>query len=92
MDFAVPADHGVKLEENEKRDKYQDLARKLKEKTTMEHESDDDTNYNWSTRYGHQRFGIRSGGLGNKRTSGDHPNYSIVAINQNTEKSPGDLR
>ena len=24
--------------------------------------------------------------------SGDHPNYSIVEIGQNTEKSPGDLR
>ena len=26
------------------------------------------------------------------RTSGDHPNYSIVENGQNTEKSPGDLR
>ena len=26
------------------------------------------------------------------RTSGDHPNYSIVEISQNTEKSAGDLR
>ena len=24
--------------------------------------------------------------------SGDHPNYSIVEIGQNTRKSPGDLR
>ena len=23
---------------------------------------------------------------------GDYPNYSIIKINQNTEKSPGDLR
>ena len=30
-------------------------------------------------------------GLGNKRASGDHPNYSIADINQNTEKCPGDL-
>ena len=30
MDFAVPADHTVKLKENEKRDKYIDLARELK--------------------------------------------------------------
>ena len=30
--------------------------------------------------------------LGNKRTSGDHPDYSIIKISQNTEKSPGDLR
>ncbi len=31
-------------------------------------------------------------GLENKRTSGDHPNYGIIDIGQNTEKSPGDLR
>ena len=37
-------------------------------------------------------IGTRTGGLENKRTSGDHPNYNIVAIGQNTEKSPGDLR
>ena len=34
----------------------------------------------------------RTGGLGGQRTSRDHPNYSIVEIGQNTEKSPGDLR
>ena len=31
-------------------------------------------------------------GLGDKRMSGVHPNYSIIKVNQNTEKSPGDLR
>ena len=31
-------------------------------------------------------------GTGNKWTSGDHPNYSIVEISQNTKKSPGDMR
>ena len=30
MDFAVPADHRVKLKESEKNDKYLDLARELK--------------------------------------------------------------
>ena len=30
----------------------------------------------------------RTGGLENKRTSRDHPNYSIVEITQNTEKNP----
>ena len=44
--------------------------------------------YSW---YSHQKIGIRTVGLGNKRTSGDHPNYSIVKIGWNTEKSPGDL-
>ena len=32
-----------------------------------------------------------TGGLGNKRTSRDHPNYNITEIGQNTEKGPGDL-
>ena len=31
-------------------------------------------------------------GLGNKRTSGNHPDYSIMKIGQNTEKSSGDLK
>ena len=32
MDFTVPADHKVKLKESEKKNKYLDLARKLKKK------------------------------------------------------------
>ena len=31
-------------------------------------------------------------GLEDLETSGDHPNYSIAEIVQNTEKSPGDSR
>ena len=31
-------------------------------------------------------------GLGNKRTSGDHQNSYLIENDQNTEKSPGDLR
>ena len=31
-------------------------------------------------------------GLGKNETGGDSPNYSIVEIGQNTEKSPGDWR
>ena len=58
----------------------------------MEHESDGDTNYNWRERYSHQRISKWTGRLGNKRTSGIHPNYSIVEIGLNTKKSPGDLR
>ena len=61
-------------------------------KKTMELESDSDTNCNLRTRYSHQRIGTETGGLGNKRKSGDHPNYSIFEIGQNTEKSPGNLR
>ena len=37
-------------------------------------------------------IGTGTEGFGNNRTSGDHPNYSIAEIGQNSEKSPGDLR
>ena len=56
----------------------------------MEHECDGDTNCNWYSQYSHQRFGTRKGG--NKRTSGDHPKHSIVVIDWNTEKSPGNRK
>ena len=46
MDFAVPADNRVKIKESKNRDKYVDVARELKK--AMEHESNSDTNYNWS--------------------------------------------
>ena len=35
MDFAVPADHRIKLKESEKKDKYLDLARELKKLWNM---------------------------------------------------------
>ena len=55
-------------------------------------ESYGDTNCSRGTRCGQQRTGKRFRGIGNKSTSGDHPNYSTGKIGQNTEKSPGDLR
>ena len=58
----------------------------------MEHESDNYTNCNWCSWYSHQRIGTRTGGLGNNWTGGGCPNYSIVEIGQNTEKSTGDMR
>ena len=58
----------------------------------MEHEDDGDTNCNLCTRYSHQMFGTGTGGLENKRMSGDHLNHRIIKISQNTEKCPGDLR
>ena len=51
-----------------------------------------DTNCNQFARYNHQRIGAWTGGLGNKRSSGDHLDYSIVEIGQNTKKSSGGLR
>ena len=35
---------------------------------------------------------LRTPVLGNKRMCGDHPNYRIIEIGQNTEKSPGDFQ
>ena len=55
MDFSVLADHRVKLKENEKKDKYQDLVRELKKKN-MEYQSDGDINCNWCSWYSHQRL------------------------------------
>ena len=84
MDFAVPADHRIKLKGGEKNDKYLDFA--------MEHESDNYTNRDWCFWYSHQLIIKGTGGLGNKRTSGVNTNYYIIENGQNTEKSPGDLR
>ena len=89
MDFAVPVDHTVKLKENGKRDKYLDLARELK---TMDHESDGDTNGNWYARNNPHRLSEETGRIRYERTSGDPPDYIIIKISQNTEKSPGDLK
>ena len=49
VNFAVPADHRIKLKECEKTDKYLDLARELKKKT-VEHAGDYYTNCNWCVR------------------------------------------
>ena len=90
VNIAVPVEPRVKVKESKKRDKYQDIARELEK--YMKQKSDGDTNCNWRVRYSHQRISTMTGGLGNKRTSGDHPNYSIVKIGQDTEKSSELLR
>ena len=54
----------------------------------MEHEGDADTNRNWCAWNNPERTGKGTKRLGNKRTSGNHPDYSIIKIGQNTEKSP----
>ena len=89
VDFAVAADYRVKLKESEKTDKYQDLARELKK--TIKYENYGDTNCNRCTWYSHQGIDAGTGGL-RKRMSEDHPNNSIIKINQDTEKNPGDSR
>ena len=51
-----------------------------------------DTNYNLCTWNCLQRVGKWIGKVENRWTSRDHPNYSIVKIGYNTDKSHGDLR
>ena len=90
VDFTIPAVHWVKFKESEKKDKYLDLAKGPK--NTLEHEIDDYTNCNRCSFYSHRRIDKGTGRLGNNRTSGEHPNYYIIEISQNTEKSPRDMR
>ena len=58
----------------------------------MEHEDDNYNNCDRYFWYSNYRITKGTGGLGSWRTSGDHPNYTIIENSQNTEKSPGDLR
>ena len=76
VDFVVLADLWVKLENWKK---------------SVEHESKGDTNHNRRAQYSHKRIDKGFRGFGNKRTSGNHPNDSIIKIDQNAEKSHGDL-
>ena len=39
-----------------------------------------------------KRIDTKTGRLGNKRMSGNHPNYRTVETSENTEKSPRELR
>ena len=54
VDFAVLADHRIKLKECEKKDKYLDLARELKK--TMEHDGDNYTNCDWCFWHSNKRI------------------------------------
>ena len=58
----------------------------------IEHESDDCTNCDWCFSHNNYRIIKRPWGLGSWGTSRDYPNDSITENDQNTEKSPGDLR
>ena len=55
----------------------------------MEYERDGDTDFNKYTRNNPKRHGKGTGTLVKKQTSENHPNFSIIKINENTEKSPG---
>ena len=75
VDFAVSADQKVKIKENEKFNKYLNLARELK--------------YQWNLKVSLTPIVT---GIGNQRKNRDHPDHLTGKIDENTEKSPGDLR
>ena len=89
VDFAVPADHGIKLKECEKKDKYLDLARESKKL--------------WNMKmtiipiaigaFGTVTKGLLKGLEDLEVAAEWRPsNNNIIEDGQNTEKSPGDLR
>ena len=69
MDFAVLADHRIKLKESEKKNKYLNLARELKKLWNMKGSY---TNHDWCFWNSHQRIIKGTGGIGGRRTSGDY--------------------
>ena len=88
VDFTVPTDHRIKLKEN----------KKISTSTLLK---------NWKKLWNVKvtvipivigalgtipRVSKETRGVENKRTSGDHPNYSIIKIGQNNKESPWDLR
>ena len=87
VDFSVAVDHRVKIKEKEKRDKYLNLAWKLKELWNMKITVIPIVHGVLGTILRCLPKG--TGRVGNWRTCRDHRNYKI---GQNTEKSPGDLR
>ena len=88
MDFAVPVEQRVKG----KRKKRQVLWPCLRTKIAVKHQGDGDTNCKCRTLNGPQLFEKVTERVRNRRTNRDYPDYSIVEIGQNIEKSPGDMR
>ena len=86
VDFAVPADHRIKIKENDEKDKYIDLAGELKKLWNMKVtvipiviDVFGTISKGWNERFG------------NWRTSQDYLKNSIIEIGHNIEKNPGDL-
>ena len=54
---------------------------------TFEHKDDSDTNCTWCSLNNLQRIGKGIRKLKNRIISQDHPDYNLIKIGQNTEKS-----
>ena len=78
----------MKIKENKKRDNYRDMARGQK----IVENGNSDTNCGWSTWDNLQRIGTGITKLGNKKTSRDHPDKSILRSARMPRRVPGDLK
>ena len=58
----------------------------MESEKNCEHESDNYTKCNWCSWYSQRRTGTRTGGLGNKKTSGIHLNNSVMEYATEREK------
>ena len=87
-DFAVTVDHRVKFKKINREKSNWTLP---ENKKVMELESYDDTNSDWCSWDVLQRLDKGTWRTGNRRMWWDHPKCSITKIDQNPEKSPGDL-
>ena len=74
--------------EGRRKEREEPRPRQETEKT-REQESDADTNCN---RCSHERIDKGTGKFGIKNMCEDHPNSSVIKIDQNIKKSPGDLK
>ena len=88
--MTVAADCRVKIKESEKINKYLDLAREFF--FLMEYEGDSDTNCGWCTWNSPLWLGKNIVITGNQRNNQENPDHSIIKIDLNTQKNPGDLR
>ena len=88
VDFAVPVDRRLNLKEREKKDKYLDLAGELKRLWNMKVM----VILIVISALGTVTKGLVQGLEDLEKTGQDHPNYCIIEILQNTEKSPGHLK
>ena len=61
VDFAIPYDSRVGIKENEKIEKYQDLARDRAEIKVVRYESESDTYSNWCLRKNTKSLGRKAG-------------------------------
>ena len=87
--FAVPKNRRSKIKESKKIGRYLDLARELKNLSSIKVTDINCIQWPWN---GPQRFRRGARRVGNWSTIRDHPNYTIAEIGPNTGKSSGDFR